>query len=123
MGLRARVRNPGTGIAPGHRDGRGGQPQRLRGDSPNNFIEVTHTDNTTARYLHIEQGSAAVATGDAVARGDRLANIGNVGNSITGHVHFTVEDASGNSVAVSFSDVDDDAGIPRTFGTYTSGNR
>lgn len=92
------------------------------GSSPNNAIEIRHSDGTVGRYLHIQQGSARVSPGDAVTQAEPIANVGNVGNSLTGHVHFVVE-SGGNSLPVSFNDVEDDAGIPRTFSSYTSGNR
>lgn len=89
---------------------------------PNNLVEVVHGDGTVARYLHIEQSSAAVRVGDRVQQGDMLARVGNVGNSLTGHLHFVVE-RGGRSLPVSFRDVEEDSGIPRTFESYTSGNR
>ncbi len=92
------------------------------GDTPNNFVEVTHSDGTVGRYLHIQKDSAAVAVGDTVNAGDRLARVGNVGNSLTGHIHFVV-DQGGRSIPVTFRDVDGDSGIPRTFHDYDSGNR
>lgn len=92
------------------------------GGKPNNFVEVTHSDGTVGRYLHIEQNSATVRVGATVRRGDQLANVGNVGNSLTGHIHFVVE-SGGRSIPITFNDVDDDSGIPRTFNSYDSGNR
>jgi hypothetical protein len=41
---------------------------------------------------------------------------------MTGHIHFMVR-KNGTSIGVSFTDVTDDKGIPRTFCSYTSGNR
>jgi Peptidase family M23 len=90
-------------------------------DKPNNEIKVDHGDGTSARYLHIQQNSARVRSG-TVRQGDELAKVGNVGNSLTGHVHFVVE-RGGSSIPVTFRDVADDKGIPRTFGGYASGNR
>lgn len=91
-------------------------------DKPNNFITIDHGDGTFGRYLHIQQGSIVRRSG-TVRQGDVLAKVGNVGNSLTGHIHFVVEDSSGNSLPVKFDDVRDDKGIPRTFCSYTSGNR
>lgn len=96
---------------------------------PNNFIEITHTNadgsTSVSRYLHIEKESVGVAIGDTVFRGTPIATVGNVGKSITGHIHFVVEDASGNDIPLSFKDKDvkDDDGIPRTFSSYTSENK
>ncbi|MGE3163320.1 MAG: peptidoglycan DD-metalloendopeptidase family protein [Planctomycetota bacterium] len=91
------------------------------GHDDNNMVEIAHGDGTTGRYLHIERGSATVKNGDAVVQGQQIAKVGNVGNSLTGHIHFVVERAN-KSIPVTFQDVDDDSGIPRTFGSYESGN-
>jgi hypothetical protein len=53
---------------------------------PNNLVEVTHTDGTIVRYVHIQQNSAIVNERDPVDQGDHLASVGNVGNSLTGHI-------------------------------------
>jgi murein DD-endopeptidase MepM/ murein hydrolase activator NlpD len=92
-------------------------------DKPNNFITIQHdgTDKTFGRYLHIETGSIVKRSGH-VNQGDVIAKVGSVGKSLTGHIHFVVEDSSGNSLAIKFSDVSDDDGIPRTFHSYKSGN-
>lgn len=71
------------------------------------------------RYIHLTQGSARVKPGDTVKQGDELAKVGNVGNSLTGHIHFDVE-KGGDSIPVTFQDVDEDKGIPRTFERYAS---
>jgi len=94
------------------------------GRGNNNEISVDHGDGTTARYLHIKNGSAKVTSGANVSQGEPLAEVGSVGNSMTGHIHFVVE-RGGSSIAVTFSDSDttDDGGIPRTFGSYESSNR
>lgn len=92
------------------------------GHDDNNMVEIDHGDGTTGRYLHIERGSATVARGATVTQGQRIASAGNVGNSLTGHIHFVVE-RGGRSIPITFSDVEDDSGIPRTFGNYESGNR
>jgi hypothetical protein len=91
----------------------------------NNQIQVNQADGTVAFYLHIEQGSVPAAlrtVGATVKQGDEIAKAGSVGNSLTGHIHFMVKQGS-TTIGVSFTDVSDDNGIPRTFGSYTSGNR
>ncbi|CAL8970072.1 hypothetical protein PROP_03317 [Propionicimonas sp. T2.31MG-18] len=89
---------------------------------PNNEVEVEHADGSVASYLHVQKGSAQVAVGATVAQGDRLASVGSVGNSLTGHIHFQVR-SGGSTVPVRFADVTRHAGIPRGFRFYTSGNR
>jgi len=91
---------------------------------PNNQIQVDQ-GGTVAYYLHIEKGSVPAklrVIGSKVKAGDEIAKVGSVGNSMTGHIHFMVKNGT-KTVAVSFTDVTDDKGIPRTFHSYTSGNR
>lgn len=95
---------------------------------PNNQIQISHKDNTVAFYLHIQKGSvpARLRTVNAIVnQGDEIAEVGCVGNSLTGHVHFMVRPTTtgATTIGVSFTDVSDDNGIPRAFGSYTSGNR
>jgi len=92
----------------------------------NNEIQVSEgTSGAVDYYLHIEKGSVPKAfrtVGATVKQGDQLARVGSVGNSLTGHVHFMVKKGT-STIAVSFTDVTDDKGIPRGFHSYTSGNR
>jgi murein DD-endopeptidase MepM/ murein hydrolase activator NlpD len=93
--------------------------------STNNQITVNQAGGTVASYLHIQKGSVPSGfrtAGTTVHQGDQIAKVGCVGKSMTGHIHFMVKTGS-NSIGVSFVDVSDDNGIPRTFGSYTSGNR
>jgi hypothetical protein len=95
----------------------------------NNQIAVVHTDGTVAYYLHIEKGSVPLrlkTVPATVVAGEQIARVGSVGNSLTGHVHFMVRQTTASNaptIGVSFTDVSDDRGIPRTFSSYTSGNR
>lgn len=95
---------------------------------PNNQITIDHGDGTVAFYLHILKGSVTHKfrfRGAVVNQGDQIAEAGCVGNSLTGHIHFMVrpgQDAT-TTVGVSFADVTNDIGVPRTFSSYTSGNR
>ena len=74
-------------------------------------------------HLNIRQGLRTINA--IVNQGDELAKVGCVGNSLTGHIHFMVRPGktSTTTIGVTFTDVSDDNGIPRTFGSYTSGNR
>lgn len=53
-----------------------------------NFVFVQHADGTAARYVHLTNGGALVAVGDAVAQGQRIALSGHTGNSAAPHLHF-----------------------------------
>lgn len=87
----------------------------------NNEIEVQHADGSVASYLHILHKSAQVLVGGSVSQGDRLASVGSVGHSLTGHIHFHVR-VGADTIPVKFVDVTRHDGIPRGFRFYTSGN-
>ena len=95
-----------------HNDGIGGD---------NNEIEIRHADGSVASYLHILHNSAQVLVGAVVSQGDRLAAVGSVGHSLTGHIHFHVRNGA-STIPVKFADVTRHDGIPRGFRFYTSGN-
>jgi hypothetical protein len=90
----------------------------------NNQVQIDHGGGIVSYYLHIQQNSAKkfVKVGSVVKQGDQIAQVGSVGNSMTGHIHFMVKKGSG-TIAASFTDVREDNGIPRTFNSYTSGNK
>jgi murein DD-endopeptidase MepM/ murein hydrolase activator NlpD len=90
-------------------------------NKPNNRIEIDHGDGTSGSYLHLQKGGALVRVGDRVAQGQKIARSGHVGRSMTPHLHFHVANANG-TLAISFADVNHDAGVPRMFFRYTSGN-
>jgi len=92
----------------------------------NNEIYVDHKDGTVGVYMHIDTGSARIKKDDEVVQGQQLADVGNVGHSLTGHIHFIVKVKGGDkSVPITFQDedVEDDDGIPRTFHVYKSDNK
>jgi murein DD-endopeptidase MepM/ murein hydrolase activator NlpD len=92
--------------------------------APNNRIVIEHTDATRGVYLHLQKGGSLVAVGDRVAQGQRIGRSGNVGRSMTPHLHFHVSaPEKSETIPISFADVPTDAGIPRMFFRYTSGNR
>lgn len=98
----------------------------LSGQSRNNIISISHhDDDTTAKYLHVEQGSALVQEGDQVVQGQPIARVGNVGYSTGPHLHFEVSKFAffrQSSTPIAFQDVTRNQGIPRAFRIYTSGN-
>ena len=98
----------------------------FNGIGESNFVEVFHNDDdgTLALYGRIEHDSVVVEVGTEVKRGDALARVGNVGESLTGgNLHFEVSSLFGESLPVSFRDVPRDAGVPRSFRYYKSGNK
>src|SRR5215510_15153332 len=45
-----------------------------------------------AFYAHLEKGTLRVKKGDSVKKGDKIAQLGNSGNSSTSHLHFHLVD-------------------------------
>lgn len=55
-----------------------------------NGVLVEHADGWQTIYCHLKQGSVAVKTGDTVATGQKLAEIGQSGAAEFPHLHFGV---------------------------------
>ncbi|NNL65551.1 MAG: M23 family metallopeptidase [Myxococcales bacterium] len=55
-----------------------------------NLVRILHKDGTWANYAHLQPG-IPVKVGQAVARGQWIANSGNTGFSDTPHLHMTVQ--------------------------------
>lgn len=73
---------------PGTRPGDGG-----------NLVRVLHEDGSMAVYAHLQPGSIAVAPGQRVVTGQRLAASGNTGYSRAPHLHFVVQVNAGLALA------------------------
>jgi gliding motility-associated-like protein len=115
------------------------QDSNERGCSSNfadkaNYVIIDHQDGTEALYLHIQHNGALVLEGTYVSAGTPIAKMGNTGYTCgtTGiHLHFQVQPSapktSGNlrwykqSIPISFSDVDDNNGIPQYMKDYIAG--
>jgi hypothetical protein len=89
-------------------------------DLPNNRIVIQHDDRTFGVYAHLKQHGSHVRPGQRVVQGERLGASGNVGFSLSPHLHFHVQEGN-RTLPVSFADVPGD-GVPRMFHRYTSGN-
>ena len=93
-------------------------------NAPNNRITIEHPDGTRGAYLHLQKEGSLVTVGERVRQGQKIARSGHVGRSMTPHLHFHVLSAEKlETLPVSFADVPTDAGVPRMFRSYTSGNR
>jgi len=72
-----------------------------------NIVRILHEDGTMAIYAHLKWDSIRVRPGDAVDRGEYIANSGNTGFSTGPHLHFAVQRNSGlamTSVPFQFED-------------------
>ena len=95
----------------------------------NNYIIVEHVkEKTFSEYHHIRKGTAVVKASsenkkeNEVKQGQKLAEVGNVGRSMTSHIHLVVE-KNNKSIAICFKDCDENDGIPRVFKSYESNNK
>ena len=62
-------------------------------DSPyGNYIMIKHKYNEYSVICHLEKNSFYVNIGDIVNEGEKLAKVGNSGNTMGPHVHFQVQD-------------------------------
>lgn len=102
------------------------QDSAVGGTSPEyyghaNTVVIDHGNGLFSQYLHLKRASAKVHEGDLVKAGQVIALSGNTGFSSVPHLHFQVQDATGQSLPCRFEDVPGD-GIPRQGLAYTSGN-
>jgi murein DD-endopeptidase MepM/ murein hydrolase activator NlpD len=86
-----------------------------------NVIIIDHGRGLFTQYLHLQKQSSCVVEGQMVAGGQMIARSGNTGYSSVPHLHFQVQDASGQSLPAAFLDVPGD-GIPRQGDRVTSAN-
>lgn len=86
-----------------------------------NTIVIDHGNGLFTQYLHLKRNSAKVVEGEIVQGGQVLAQSGNTGYSSIPHLHFQVQDATGQSLPAAFLDVPGN-GIPQQGRSYTSGN-
>ena len=79
---------------------RDGMPDRLArsaadraavaGQDCGNGVVIDHDDGWQTQYCHLRQGSVVVTTGDKVAAGTRLGDVGYSGMAAFPHIHITV---------------------------------
>lgn len=59
-----------------------------------NYVVLRHAGGEFSHYGHLKQGSVRVKAGDAVARGQAIAQLGHTGNSTSPHLHFQLTDGA-----------------------------
>jgi hypothetical protein len=82
-----------------------------------NFVEIVHDDDTVAMYAHLHWDSIRVHPGQAVQRGEYIADSGNTGFSSGPHLHFAVARNVGlkmESVPVTFAGPNGEAITPQS---------
>lgn len=63
-----------------------------------NHVRIRHANGWTTWYYHFKRDSIVVEVGDFVGCGDVLGLVGSSGRSFLPHLHFEVEDESGQNV-------------------------
>ncbi|HNC94980.1 MAG TPA: M23 family metallopeptidase [Myxococcota bacterium] len=63
-----------------------------------NFVILEHEGGIRTKYWHMKKDSVAVVVGQAITCGDTLGLVGSSGNSSMPHLHFEVEDATGQVI-------------------------
>jgi murein DD-endopeptidase MepM/ murein hydrolase activator NlpD len=63
-----------------------------------NYVIVEHEGGIRTRYWHMATGTVAVQTGDPVTCGTILGTVGSSGYSSMPHLHFEIDDASGDAI-------------------------
>lgn len=72
-------------------------------DFAGNSIVLKIAPGQYAVYFHLERGSVRVRAGQRVREGERIASLGNSGNSTAPHLHFGIQDGpSGLSNSLPF---------------------
>jgi hypothetical protein len=83
---------PADGSVVSVRDDLAEEPVGVFGEGEGNAIVL---DIGGGRYVvleHLQQGSALVRAGQSVTRGQRIASVGNTGNSLSPHLHLQIQD-------------------------------
>jgi murein DD-endopeptidase MepM/ murein hydrolase activator NlpD len=94
---------------------------RIRDFAAGNVVIIDHGRGLFSQYLHLKHQGARVREGDLVEAGQIIAESGNTGFSTTPHLHFQVQDATGQSLPVRFLDVPGE-GVPQMGLRYVSAN-
>jgi murein DD-endopeptidase MepM/ murein hydrolase activator NlpD len=102
VGTAIHAAREGTVINVAYRFHRGGLNSQVADEA--NFVQILHEDGTTAIYAHLQMDTVRVRPGQAVRRGEYIANSGNTGFSGGPHLHFVVlRNAGMRSVSVPLS--------------------
>lgn len=68
-----------------------GLDDRLLNSQPNNIF-LRHADGSVSYYAHLKRSSILVSTGQVVAAGQKMAEVGGDGTNEVSHLHFGVLD-------------------------------
>jgi hypothetical protein len=83
---------PADGTVVSVRDDLAEQPVGVYGQGEGNAIVLDIAGGRYVVFEHLQQGSALVHAGQSVTRGQRIAAVGNTGNSLSPHLHIQIQD-------------------------------
>lgn len=63
-----------------------------------NYVKVTDGDGYTHLFAHLIRLPSKIKTGDHISRGDIIGNVGSTGWSTGPHLHYQIDDPSGNAI-------------------------
>ncbi|MFZ1029010.1 MAG: peptidoglycan DD-metalloendopeptidase family protein, partial [Limnoraphis robusta] len=75
---------------------KGGGPEKA---NQANLVYIQHDNGYVSHYLHLQKNSVVVKVGEEVVAGQKIAAQGNSGWSEATHLHISVHNSLGNSVA------------------------
>ena len=76
-----------------------------------NYILIKNSDGRSTFYAHLQEGSITLATGDAVSKGMKIAQIGSTGKSTGPHTHFEVRQDTTTLNPCNFMDCTQSTGL------------
>ncbi|MFI1224212.1 MULTISPECIES: M23 family metallopeptidase [unclassified Streptomyces] len=84
-----------------------------------NHVILDLGDGTYAVYAHVQRGSLQVRAGDTVRAGQRIAGVGNSGNTTEPHLHFHLMDGPDPDAARGVPFTWRGVGVPASGETFT----
>lgn len=97
--MKVRIIAGAPGQIVGRNEGNFDRNCAMGGGGSANSITIEHEDGTRALYWHMKNGSVTdKVIGDFVAKGEYLGYVGSSGSSTNPHLHFEVQDSSGNFI-------------------------
>ena len=83
---------PANGTVLSVRDDLAEEPVGAPGEGEGNAIVLDIGGGRYVVFEHLQQGSALVRAGQSVTRGQRIAAVGNTGESLSPHLHLQIQD-------------------------------
>jgi len=78
-------------------------PWGLTTEDYGNFLKIQHDDNTSSISAHLKHGTP-LKVGTRVSEGQKIAEIGNTGNSTGPHLHFELRDKNNKNIKLEFQE-------------------